>query len=85
MANLFGTSVDYLIKGHGKKIARASLKNTGLLKQFEQAEGPPLPHDSRTCLFFVDLKRAMAAHLLKLNSILICLYCAAQREPQENA
>ena len=52
IADLFGTSVDYLINGHGEEKARASLKNAELLKQFKQVEELP-EEDLNTVIKFV--------------------------------
>lgn len=52
MADLFGTSVDYLINGQSEEKAKATLKNAELLKQFKQVE--ELPDDEQmTVIKFV--------------------------------
>jgi len=54
MADLFGTSVDYLIIGQNEEKARATLKNAELLKQFKQVE--ELPYDDQmTVIKFVGV------------------------------
>jgi transcriptional regulator with XRE-family HTH domain len=52
MADLFGTSVDYLINGQSEEKAKATLKNAELLKHFKQVE--ELPDDEQlTVIKFV--------------------------------
>lgn len=45
IADLFGTSVDFLINGQSEEKAKATLKNAELLKQFKQVED--LPEEDR--------------------------------------
>jgi transcriptional regulator with XRE-family HTH domain len=45
MAELFGTSVDFLINGHTEEKAKATLKNTKLLRHFKDVE--QLPDDEQ--------------------------------------
>ncbi len=45
IADLFGTSVDFLINGQSEEKAKATLKNAELLKQFKQMED--LPEEDR--------------------------------------
>lgn len=45
IADLFGTSVDFLINGKEGEKAMATLKNAELLKQFKQVE--QLPEDEQ--------------------------------------
>jgi len=52
IADLFGTSVDFLINGQSEEKAKASLKNAELLKQFKQIEELP-EEDQKTVLRFV--------------------------------
>jgi transcriptional regulator with XRE-family HTH domain len=52
IADLFGTSVDFLINGQAGEKAKATLKNAELLQQFKQVE--QLPQDEQnTILKFV--------------------------------
>jgi transcriptional regulator with XRE-family HTH domain len=45
IADLFGTSVDFLINGQSEEKVKATLKNAELLKQFKQVED--LPEEDR--------------------------------------
>lgn len=48
VADLFGTSVDYLINGLSAEKAQATLKNAELLQQFKQVE--ELPKDEQNTI-----------------------------------
>jgi transcriptional regulator with XRE-family HTH domain len=41
LADIFGTSVDYLINGNSDEKAQATLKNTELLQRFKEIENLP--------------------------------------------
>ena len=48
IADLFGTSVDFLINGKAEEKAKATLKNAELLNQFKQVE--QLPEEEQTTI-----------------------------------
>lgn len=51
IADLFGTSVDYLLNGHVEEKAAATLKNAELLQQFKQVEKLPQEEQSTIIKF----------------------------------
>lgn len=52
IAELFGTSVDFLINGHSEEKARATIKNSKLLKHFKDIEALP-ENEQNTVLKFI--------------------------------
>lgn len=52
IADLFGTSVDFLLNGQAEEKAKATLKNNELLSQFKQVEQLP-EEEQMTIIKFV--------------------------------